>query len=144
MSPDVQIVDLSQVGRDWDTRRTVWGARHPKDIPGGRLQQSACVGALSPEVRSSNITPGAGAADLTPVVRPDDVPQVGWMEPVQPSTPLDSGRMSPDSPQTVAFDDMVDSSVPLSPNRVQVGKSQYVPDEGSLFNVSPVSPGFLM
>ena len=66
------------------------------------------------------------------------------METVQPSTPLDSGRMSPDSPPTVAFYDMVDSSVPLSPNCVQVGKSQDVPNEGSLFNVSPVSPGFLM
>ena len=52
--------------------------------------------------------------------------------------------MSPDSPQTVAFDDMADSSVPLSPNRVQVGKSQDIPGEGSLFNVSPVTPGFLM
>ena len=49
VSPDVQIVDISQVGRDWDSRRTVWGAWHSKDIPGGRLQQSACVKALSPE-----------------------------------------------------------------------------------------------
>ena len=52
--------------------------------------------------------------------------------------------MSPDSPQTVGFDDMADSSVPLSPNHVQVGKSQDVPDEASLFHVSPVLPGFLM
>ena len=50
------------------------------------------------------------------------------METVQPSTPPDSGQMSPDSPQTVAFDDMVDSSVPLF----------------NLFNVSPVTPGILM
>ena len=27
VSPDVQIVDVSQVGREWDSRRTVWGAR---------------------------------------------------------------------------------------------------------------------
>ena len=87
---------------------------------------------------------GAGAADLTMMVQSDDGPQMGWMETVRPSTPLDSERMSPDSPQTVAFDYMADSSVPLSPNRVQVGKSQDVPDEGSLFHVSPVSPGFLM
>ena len=33
--------------------------------------------------------------------------------------------------------------MPLSPNRVQAGHSQDVPDEGSLFHVSPVSPGFL-
>ena len=57
VSPDVQIVNLAQVGRDWDTRQTVWGARHPKDIPGVRLQQSACAGALSPEARASNIPP---------------------------------------------------------------------------------------
>ena len=34
--------------------------------------------------------------------------------------------------------------MPLSPNRVQGGKSQDVLDEVSLFNVSPVSPAFLM
>ena len=33
--------------------------------------------------------------------------------------------------------------MPLSPNRVQAGRSQDVPDEGSLFHVSLVSPGFL-
>ena len=83
-----------------------------------------------PCLRTSDIPPGAGAANLTLVVRPDDVPQVGRMETVQPSTPLDSGRMSPDSPQTVAFDDMANSSVLLSLNRVQVGRSQDV--RGSL------------
>ena len=35
-----------------------------------------------------------------------------------------------------------DSSVPLSPNHVQAGRSQDIPDEGSLFHVSPISPGF--
>ena len=144
VSPDVQIVDPSHVGRDWDTRQTVWGAKHPKDIPGGQLQQYAGVLALSPEVQAGDIPPGAGAADLTTMVQPNDVPQVGRMETVRPSTPLDSGWMSPYSPQTVTFDDMADSSVPLSPNRVQVGKSQDVPEEGSLFHVSPVTPGFLM
>ena len=34
VSPDVQIVDIFQVGRDWDSRRTVWGEEHPKDCPG--------------------------------------------------------------------------------------------------------------
>ena len=34
--------------------------------------------------------------------------------------------------------------MPLSPNRVQVGNSQDVPDEESLFNVSPVTQGFFM
>ena len=41
VSPDVQIVDISQVGRDWDSRRTVWIAGHPKDWPGKRMQRSA-------------------------------------------------------------------------------------------------------
>ena len=39
--------------------------------------------------------------------------------------------------------DAGDSSVPLSPNRVQAGHSQDVLEEGSLFHVSPISPGFL-
>ena len=41
------------------------------------------------------------------------------------------------------MDDAGDSSVPLSPNRVPEGRSQDVQDEGSLFNVSPISQGFL-
>ena len=45
---------------------------------------------------------------------------------------------------SVAWEDLGDSSVPLSPNRVQPVRSQDVPDEGSLFHVSPVPPGFLM
>ena len=59
-----------------------------------------------------------------------------------PSSPL-SGRLSSVSSQMLAWGDADDSSAPLSPNRVQTEHSQYVPDEGSLFNVSPVSPGFL-
>ena len=46
------------------------------------------------------------------------------METIQLSSPLRSGQLSPESPQTIAFEDMGDSSVPLSPNRVQVGRSQ--------------------
>ena len=34
--------------------------------------------------------------------------------------------------------------MPMSPNRVQVGKSHDVPHEGSVFDVLPVMPGFLM
>ena len=71
--------------------------------------------ALTTEVRTSAISPGVGAADLTPVVRAVDVPHMGRMETVQPATPPDSVQMSPDSPQTVAFEDMAVSSVPMSP-----------------------------
>ena len=113
-------------------------------IPGGNLLQSACAQALPPEVRTGDIPLGAGAANLTPVVWANDVPQVGWMETVPAATPPDLGQMSPDSPLTVAYDDVVDSSVPLSPNRVQAGRSLDVSDEGSVCNVSPVTPGFLM
>ena len=38
VSPDEQIVYISQIGRDWDSRWTVWGAGHPQDIPGGQMQ----------------------------------------------------------------------------------------------------------
>ena len=73
---------------------------------------------------------------------PDPVPVVESVPAVDlPSSPL-SGQSSPVSSQTLAWGDAGDSSVPLSPNRVQAGRSQDVPDEGSLFHVSPVSPGF--
>ena len=72
------------------------------------------------------------------------IPAVESVEAVKLSSPPLSGQLSPASPQTVAWQDLGDSSVPLSPNHVQAGRSQDVPDEGSLFHVSPVSPGFLM
>ena len=58
------------------------------------------------------------------------------------STPL-SGRSTTHSSRTLSWGDTGDSSVPLSPNRVQVGRSQDVPEEGSLFHVSPILSGFL-
>ena len=58
------------------------------------------------------------------------------------STPS-SGWSSTPSSRTLAWGDAGDSSVPLSPNRVQAGSSQDVPEEGSLFHVWPISPGFL-
>ena len=144
VSPDVQIVDISQVGHDWDSRRAVRGAGHPKDIPGGRVQRCACVKALATKVRDDYQPLGSEAADSPAMVGTDDIPQVGRLETIRLSSPPDSGQLPPDSPQTIAFEDMVDSSVPLSYNRVQAGKSQDVPDDGSLFKVSAVSPGFLM
>ena len=72
------------------------------------------------------------------------IPAVESVEAVKLSSPLLSGQLSPASPQTVAWEDLGDSSVPLSPNRVKAGRSQDVPEEGSLFHVSPVSPGFSM
>ena len=75
---------------------------------------------------------------------PIELPAVGWVETIQLSPHPMSGQLSPGSPRMVAFEDLGDSSVPLSPNCVQAGRSQEVPEDGSLFNVSPVSPGFLM
>ena len=146
--PDVQVVGLSQDDQICDTR-AVWGAEQPPDIPDGDLQQPVCGVALPPEVRTSAIPPGVGAADSTltdstPVVRADDVPPVGRIETVQPAMPPYSVQMSPDSPQTVAFEDMAVSSVPMSPNCVRVENSQDVPDEGPVFDVSPDTSGFLM
>ena len=65
------------------------------------------------------------------------------VESVKLSSPPLSGQLSPASPQTIAWEDLGDWLVPLSPNRVQAGRSEDVPDEGSLFRVSPVSRGFL-
>ena len=54
-----------------------------------------------------------------------------------------SGRSSSSSSPTLPCGAADDSPQPFSPNRVQAGHSQDVPDEGSLFNVSPLSPGIL-
>ena len=70
-----------------------------------------------------------------------EFPQLPLSEPTAlPSSP---GWSSSSSSQTLAWGEADDSSAPLSPNRVQVGRSQDVPDGGSLFNVSPISPGFV-
>ena len=117
---------------------------HPKDGSGKRMPLSVCVLAMATSGRAMDDTPGLAASDPSPVVRTVDIPAVGQVETIQLSSPPMSGQLSPGSPRTVAFEDLGDSSVPLSPNRVQAGRSQEVPEDGSLFNVSPVSLGFLM
>ena len=67
---------------------------------------------------------------------------MGRMVTVQPEMPPDSVSMSPDLPQTVAFDDSAASSVPMSPNRLRVDVSQDIPDEGTVFEVD--TSGYLM
>ena len=115
VSPDAQIVNISQVGWAWDSRRAVWSAGHPKDIPDGRMPWSTFVQALVTEVRADDKPLGLEAPGFSPEVGTDDIPQVGRVETIRLSSPPDSGQLSPASPQTVAFEDMVDSSVPLSP-----------------------------
>ena len=67
------------------------------------------------------------------MVGPVTAPVVESVQAVKLSSPPMSGQLSPVSSQTVAWEDMGDSSVPLSPNRVQMGRSQDVPEEDSLF-----------
>ena len=64
------------------------------------------------------------------------------VELLQSLLPL-SGQSSSSSSPTLLWGAAEDSSPLFSPNRVQVGYSQNVPDEGSLFNVSLLSPGLL-
>ena len=102
LSPDVQIVDISQVGWDWDSRRSLC-AGHPKDSPGKRMQRSAGVQTPATEVRARADTQRSTAAGPSPVVGTVDIPEVGRVETIQLSSPLRSGQLSPASPQTIAF-----------------------------------------
>ena len=56
-----------------------------------------------------------------------------------PSFGLSSSSSSSSSP-TLPYGTAEDSSPSFSPNRVREGQYQNVPSEGSLFNVSPLSP----
>ena len=112
--PEVQVVDLSQDDQICDTRLAMWGAGPPPGVPGDDSQQTVRFVDLPPEARISAIPPGVGVVDLTPVTRAVDVPAVGCMETVPPTTSPDSVQMSPDSPPTVAFEDLSVSSVPMS------------------------------
>ena len=77
-----------------------------------------------------------------PLSEPPDLLPVVEVATALPSSPL-SGWPSSSSSQMLAWGETDESPAPLSPNRVQAGHSQDVPDEGSLFNVSPISPGFV-
>ena len=144
MSLDVQIVVISQVGRHWDSRWTAWGTGHPKDGSGKQMSLSVCISTTATRGQAIDDTPGLAASDPAQMVGIVGLPAVGQVETIQLSSPPLSGQLSAGSPQTIAFEDLRDSSVPLSPNRVQAGRSQEVPEDDSLFNMSPVSTGFLM
>ena len=117
-----------------------------------------CVCATARGVSSDTVVPPAIVANE--VIDVDaSVPVAGTPAPVveQPSSPVKegihvvelpqplplSGWSSSSSSPTLPWGTAEDSSPPFSPNRVQAGRSQDVPDEGSLFNVSPLSPGLL-
>ena len=84
------------------------------------------------------------ASDPSPVVEGVALPVIGRMEAIQLSSPPRSGQLSPESHRTIAFEDLGDSSVALSPDRVRAGQSQEATEDGSLFDLSPLSPGILM
>ena len=86
-------------------------------------------------------------ATATPVVRQPDpkakeVPTLRLSE--SPDLLPLFGLSSPSPSPTLPWSTAEDSSPPFSPNRVREGHSQDVPDEGSLFNVSPLSPGLVV
>ena len=58
--------------------------------------------------------------------------------------PIGSEILLPRSPEMASFEDQDALSAPLSPNRVRKGHSQDMPAEGSIFDVSPDLPGFIM
>ena len=78
ISPDVQIVDISQVGRAWDSRRTV-----SKGGSGKRMPLSGCVPATATSGRAIDDAPGLSAYDPSPVVGAVDLPAVGRVETIQ-------------------------------------------------------------
>ena len=135
--PEVLVVKLSQKDPVSDTRLAAWKSEQLLEVPDATAQSPVHTVTLPLEVWASNLPPGAGAVDLTLVVRAADVPPVARMETVQPVLPPDAMLMSPNSPQTVACEDMAVSSVPISPNRVREDCTQDIPDEGTVFEVSP-------
>ena len=101
ISPDVQIVDISQVGRAWDSRWIV-----SKGGSGKRMPLSVCVPATAMSGRAMDDALGLSASDPSPVVGAVDLPAVGRVETIQLSSPPISGQLSPGSPRMVAFEDL--------------------------------------
>ena len=100
ISPDVQIVDISQVGRVWNSRRTV-----SKGGSGKQMPLPVCIPATTTSGRDLDDAAGLLASDPSPVVGVVDLPAVGRVETIHLSSPPRSGQMSPGSPRTVAFED---------------------------------------
>ena len=118
VSPDVQIVDISQVSRAWDSGRTVTkgGSGKKKPLP-------LCIPATTTSGQDLDVVPQSSVPDPPQEVGTVGIPAVQTVEPVKLSSPPLSGQLSHASPQTIAKGDLGDSSVPLSPNRVQARHS---------------------
>ena len=87
ISLDVQIVDISQVGRAWDSRRTV-----SKRGSGKRMPLSVCVPATATSGRDLDDAPGL-STDPFPVVGGVALPAMGRVETIQLSSPPRSGHL---------------------------------------------------
>ena len=72
--PEGQVVDMSWNYQPGDTRWAVMRTEQAPQILGAASQSLVCAEALPPEIRTSYIPPGGGAADLTMVVRAAEVP----------------------------------------------------------------------
>ena len=81
---------------------------------------------------------------LMPLIYLKDTSVVDMMDMTGCLLPKCSEVLSPRSPATLGFEDQEDLSAPLSPNRIREGRSQDMPAEGSIFDVSPDLPGFNM
>ena len=107
-----------------------------RDVYFGRGEGAGCGALFYAEVGAYYSGPDGGWCASRPLVCSSELSHsvffVDVVRPVGHSFHLDVG-----------LGDVGDSSVPLSPNRVQAGCSQDVPEEGSIFHVSPVLPGFL-
>ena len=115
------------------------------------LPGAAAQGVLPPVTATNPVTgfdTSTPAVDTAaPVVRQPDtkakeVPTLRLSE--SPDLLPSFGLSSPSPSSTLPWSTAEDSSPPFSPNRVREGHSQDVPDEGSLFNVSPLSPGLIV
>ena len=112
---------------------------------------AAAQGVLPPGTATNSVTgfdtSTPAVATAAPVVRhPDpkakEVPTLRLSE--SPDLLPSFGLSSPSPSPTLAWGTAEDPSPPFSPNRVREGHSQDVPDGGSLFNVSPLSPGLVV
>ena len=83
-------------------------------------------------------------SELVPLISLKDSPVVDMMDMTGCPLPKGSEVLSPRSPVTIGFEDQDVLSAPLSPNCVQEGRSQDMPAEGSIFDVSPDMPVFRM
>ena len=112
---------------------------------------AAAQGVLPPDTVTNSVTgfdtSTPAVAVAAPVVRQPDpkakeVPTLRLSE--SPDLLPSFGLSSPSPSPTLPWGTAEDSSPPFSPNRVREGHSQDVTDEGSLFNVSPLSPGLVV